>query len=134
MFEATRRILSVLLRRIEGIGSITNTLIIGATNRKGDLDRALLSRFDQTIHFPLPNLRERMAIIAKYAIHLSVEERESLAGFLENLSGRNIKDICELAERRWARRLIIKNLEPSLPLFKYYKHAVMLWKSNQEQQ
>jgi SpoVK/Ycf46/Vps4 family AAA+-type ATPase len=52
MFEATRRILSVLLRKLDGINSIEKTIVIGATNRMEDLDRALISRFDQIIQFP----------------------------------------------------------------------------------
>ena len=53
MFEATRQVLSVLLRRLDGIDSAASTITIGATNRKDDLDHALISRFDQTILFPL---------------------------------------------------------------------------------
>ena len=132
MFEATRRVLSVLLRRLDGIGSVTNTLIIGATNRKDDLDNALLSRFDQTICFPLPNLNERTAIFANYATHLNQEELEGLASISKKLSGRNIKDICEFAERRWARKLIIKNLDASPPSYEYYRYALRLWMNNHE--
>ena len=133
MFEATRRILSVLLRRLDGIDSVTNTITIGATNRKGDLDHALISRFDQTIHFPLPNEKERSAIYSNYAAHLNEEEIGSISKISGNFSGRNIKDICEFAERRWARKLIIKNMEPSPPPVDYYKHAVRVWiDSNKE--
>lgn len=43
MHEATRRILSVLLRRIEGFESGTNgSLVIGATNRRDDLDEVCI--------------------------------------------------------------------------------------------
>ncbi|MCX7680234.1 MAG: ATP-binding protein [Spirochaetes bacterium] len=127
MFEATRRVLSVLLRKLDGLDAATTTITIGATNRIVDLDHALVSRFDQTIHFPLPNAQERAAIFANYAKHLSQTEREELATLSEGLSGRTIKDICEFAERRWARMLLVKNLPPSLPEFKYYKHSVKLW-------
>jgi SpoVK/Ycf46/Vps4 family AAA+-type ATPase len=37
MHEATRRVLSVLLRRIEGFER-SSTLVIAATNRRSDLD------------------------------------------------------------------------------------------------
>lgn len=130
MFEATRRVLSVLLRRLDGIDAIQNTITIGATNRKNDLDNALISRFDQSIHFPLPNEKERAAIFANYARHLAQEDYAALAVKAENLSGRNIKDICEFAERRWARKIIVKNLEASAPPPEYYKHALRLWKES----
>ncbi|MBN2040803.1 MAG: ATP-binding protein [Spirochaetes bacterium] len=133
MFEATRRILSVLLRRLDGIDSVTNTITIGATNRKSDLDHALISRFDQTIHFPLPNEKERAAIFSNYAKHLNEDELKSIVKISGSFSGRNIKDICEFAERRWVRKLIIKNLDPTPPPVEYYKHAVRAWiDSNKE--
>lgn len=130
MFEATRRVLSVLLRRLDGIDSITSTITIGATNRKTDLDHALISRFDQSIHFPLPNEAERAAIFSNYAVQLNQEELKKIAASTDNLSGRNIKDICEFAERRWARKLIIQKSEPSPPPYKYYRYAANIWMEN----
>lgn len=130
MFEATRRVLSVLLRRLDGIDSIVNTITIGATNRKNDLDHALISRFDQTIHFPLPNRKERTAIFSNYARHLKEEELDQIAQMSDKLSGRTIRDICEFTERRWARRLIIKKLEVTPPPAEYYRHSVKLWLQN----
>ena len=127
MFEATRRVLSVLLRKLDGIDAVTRTLTIGATNRKKDLDHALISRFDQSIYFPLPNESERSAIFSNYATHLSEEEAKGLAAISKNLSGRSIKDICELAERRWARKLIIKKMIASPPPYEYYKHTTKMW-------
>ena len=128
MFEATRRILSVLLRRLDGIDSTLHTLTIGATNRINDLDGALISRFDQIIHFPIPNENERAAIFSNYAKHLTPEQCANLARRTEGISGRNIKDLCEYAERRWARKIIVKNLEASPPDFDYYRYAIQLWR------
>lgn len=47
---------------------IPNILVIGATNRAGDLDPALLrpGRFDRSIHFDLPNRSGRREIIDYY--------------------------------------------------------------------
>ena len=127
MFEATRRVLSVLLRRLDGIDSSANTLTIGATNRKADLDHALISRFDQTIHFPLPNEKERAAIFSRYARHLNEDDLASLAAQSEGLSGRSIKDACEYTERRWARRIIIQNIEPTPPQGDFYRNSIARW-------
>lgn len=44
LHEASRRLLSVLLREIDGFDMSKRTVVIGATNRKQDLDAALLSR------------------------------------------------------------------------------------------
>lgn len=130
MFEATRRILSVLLRKIDGIDSAENTITIGATNRMEDLDAALLSRFDQIIRFPYPNEEEMSSIFSNYAVHLSNEECLHLASKSAGLTGRNIKDICELTERRWARKILVKNLDASPPPFDYYRQSIQLWKNS----
>ena len=131
MFEATRRILSVLLRRLDGIDAAMKTITIGATNRKDDLDSALLSRFDQTIKFPLPNNQERAAIFSNYAVHLTREEYVLLGERSEGVSGRTIKDLCEFAERRWARKIMAKNLEASGPPVEYYRHSFKVWRDSQ---
>lgn len=130
MFEATRRILSVLLRKLDGIDSAENTITIGATNRMEDLDAALLSRFDQIIKFPYPNEEEMSSIFSNYAVHLSNEECLHLASKSTGLTGRNIKDICELTERRWARKILVKNLEATPPPFDYYRQSIQLWKNS----
>ncbi|HOP63298.1 MAG TPA: ATP-binding protein [Spirochaetota bacterium] len=131
MFEATRRILSVLLRKLDGMDSAEKTVTIGATNRMDDLDPALISRFDQIIRFPYPNAEERAAIFANYARHLTEEECSHLGGKSANLTGRNIKDICEQAERRWVRKIIVKNIEAAPPPFDYYRQSLQLWKNSQ---
>ncbi len=120
MFEATRRILSVLLRKIDGIEKRKGVITIGATNRAGDLDGALLSRFDQIITFPLPDENERAAIFHRYAQHLNIEELNALARESAGLSGRHIEDISEYAERRHARNLILQGGAASAPPLELY--------------
>lgn len=133
MFEATRRILSVLLRKLDGMDSAEKTVTIGATNRMTDLDPALISRFDQIIKFPYPNVEERTAIFSNFAKHLTEDECGHLGLKSANLTGRNIKDICEQAERRWARKIIIKEMEAAPPPFDYYRQSLQLWKNSQSQ-
>src|SRR6202034_4150459 len=45
-----------------------NVLVVGATNRKDDLDPALIrpGRFDRSIYFGLPGRRARAEIVAYY--------------------------------------------------------------------
>jgi ATP-dependent 26S proteasome regulatory subunit len=71
MHEASRRILSTLLRKIDSFESTTNVMLICATNRKQDLDPAMLSRIDLSISFSLPDLHSRAAIFKRYAKHLT---------------------------------------------------------------
>lgn len=120
LHEATRRILSVLLRKIDGFEANDQTLLIGATNRKQDLDPALKSRFDVSIYFPLPNLRERKAIFQNYARQLAEADLEQLAQEAESFSGRNIKDVCEHSERKWASRLLRSNIPMGTPPLEEY--------------
>ncbi|PJZ68440.1 AAA family ATPase [Leptospira perolatii] len=120
LFEATRNILSVLLRKLDGFEGGQKSITLGATNRKQDLDRALVSRFDRSVYFPLPNLEERAAILGNYALHLSLNERTEIAKRLEGKSGRDLRDYCDFTERRWAANLIEKGLSPLPPPYELY--------------
>lgn len=62
LHEATRRILSTLLRKIDSFESDGEVLVICATNRKKDLDPALVSRIDLSIRFDLPDANTRSMI------------------------------------------------------------------------
>ncbi|KAI8001168.1 hypothetical protein LOK49_LG09G00207 [Camellia lanceoleosa] len=106
MHEATRRILSVLLRQIDGFEQEKKVVVIAATNRKQDLDPALISRFDSMITFGLPDQQTRQEIAAQYAKHLAKSDLAAFAKVTEEMSGRDIRDICQQAERRWASKII----------------------------
>ena len=85
-----------------GVGSKKSVFVIAATNRPHDLDAALLSRFDVTIRFPLPADAQRRQLFELYAHHLAPAERARLAAVSPGASGRDIRDICQAAERKWA--------------------------------
>ncbi|XP_010539308.1 PREDICTED: uncharacterized protein LOC104813427 [Tarenaya hassleriana] len=104
--EATRRVLSVLLRQIDGFEQDKKVVVIAATNRKQDLDPALISRFDSIITFGLPDFQTRQEIITQYAKQLTKSELVQLAQATEGMSGRDIRDVCQRAERTWASKLI----------------------------
>ena len=48
----------------------------------------------------------------------------SLSLLEQGLSGRNIKDVCEAAERKWAGRLIRKQEKKELPPLQMYEEAL----------
>ncbi|PRW59773.1 cell division cycle 48-like protein [Chlorella sorokiniana] len=107
MHEATRRVLGVLLRHLDGFDSTNKrTVVIGATNRKQDLDPALISRFSTSVNFGLPNESCRAEILKQYARHLGDAEVLAVAHATPGMAGRDLKDICEQAERRWASKII----------------------------
>lgn len=128
MHEATRRILSVILQRVEGFAGRGRNVLVCATNRKQDLDRALLSRFDVCIKYDLPDMETRKAIFKRYAKHLGRIALRELANGSANLSSRDIKDICERAERTWASRMIadgkLDAVKTELPLSHDYMDAL----------
>lgn len=126
MPEHTRRLLSVMLRQMQGLVDTSGTVIIGATNRKDDLDPALLSRFTRSIFFPLPNDDERAAIIGYYAKHLDEGARSALSRLSEGRSGREIEDGCGTAERMWATELVAIGGAASAPPADRYAGAFRL--------
>ena len=67
------------MRKIDSFESTVDVLLICATNRKQDLDPAMLSRIDLSINFALPDKQSRAAIFSRYAKHLTNEERLKLA-------------------------------------------------------
>ena len=109
MHEATRRMLSVMLQHLEGFEGRSKSLLIAASNRKSDLDAALLSRFDLISKFDLPDEDTRKQIYSHFARHLPEEVIENLAANAQGFSARDIKEVCLHAERKWAAKIIRNN-------------------------
>ena len=61
--------LNQMLAEMDGFDSATGVVVMAATNRPEVLDPALLrpGRFDRQVEIPLPNLRERIAILQVHA-------------------------------------------------------------------
>ena len=125
MHEATRRMLGVLLRFLDGFDQNKRAVVVGATNTPDDLDPALCSRFSANIEFGLPDEQCRVKILKQYAQHLPEEDILALAKATEGFSGRDLRDVCGYAERHWA-TLIIKGVmhEGSTPGVPAYLDAV----------
>lgn len=121
--EATRRVLSTLLRKIDSFETKGNVLVICATNRKEDLDPALVSRIDLSIKFDLPDTNTRALILKKYAKQLSEGDITTLAEQATAMSGRDLFDICKDAERRWGSRYIRGEVTDILPQFEIYQEC-----------
>ena len=118
--EASRRLLSVLLRCVDGVQAKAGVMLVGATNRVQDIDAALRSRFDVAIPFDLPALETRACIVENFTRHLSQAQQVQLAKSMEGFSGRNVKEVCENTERRWAARIVRGKAAPkSLPPLRF---------------
>jgi cell division protease FtsH len=94
--------LNQLLTEMDGFGTDTNVIIMGATNRADILDKALLraGRFDRSIYVDLPELHERREIfdvhLAKIKIGNDVD-KEFLAKQTPGFSGADIANVCNEA-------------------------------------
>lgn len=95
-------IVNQLLVELDGVDGNDGVLVIGATNRAGALDPALLrpGRFEYQIHVPLPGAAAREQI---FQVHLTGKpvaadvSAAELAATSEGLSGADIAEVCRLA-------------------------------------
>ena len=111
---------------------------LGTTNRKQDLDKALLSRFDVMIKYDLPDFEARKQIFKRYAKQFNNDNNnnnyDQLANASIGLSCRDIKDSCKQAERSYASQLIrslntnereVKNFDIiTFPTLNYYIQSI----------
>ncbi|MBV6492829.1 MAG: ATP-dependent zinc metalloprotease FtsH [Turneriella sp.] len=125
LFEASRRLLSVLLRKIDGLETQSNIITVGATNRPQDLDSALLSRFDSILEFNEPTEEDIRELLRFFAKQLPEEDNRTLAKKFITLSVRAIRDVCLRAERELAREQIEKKAGvPQAPTLEYYTRTL----------
>lgn len=152
MHEVTRRMLSVLLRQLDGLDNQDvnkdgkdgkegadgeekekkkwHVVLVGATNRPSDLDAALRSRFNKLIDFPLPNEETRALIFKNYSKTLENAELAQLAAAAEGFSGRDIRECADDAEHNWVATLLneggfdmsLRELQP--PPYRCYLESV----------
>lgn len=71
-----REVLSPLLEYMGGFRSSANTIFVAATNRKDDIDEAMLraGRFDRQYHIRLP---QGTGLIDVYRLHIAKSEKEA---------------------------------------------------------
>lgn len=62
-------------------------------------------RFNTSVQFGLPDEACRAQILQQYAKHLREEELATIAEVTPGLAGRDLKDLSEQAERRWASKV-----------------------------
>ncbi len=105
----------MLLQRLEGFQGKGKSLLVCATNRKQDLDSALLSRFDLSVKYALPDKVTRSAVFERYAKQFkgNAKALNLISDESEGLSCRDIKEACEQAERQLATRKINKEKHSS---------------------
>jgi cell division protease FtsH len=90
--------LNQMLAEMDGFDPATGVVVLAATNRPDSLDPALLrpGRFDRQVEIPLPNLRERAAILAVHtrAKHLGADvDLEVVARATPGFSGADLANL-----------------------------------------
>jgi transitional endoplasmic reticulum ATPase len=108
----TREIVGQLLQEMDGVKETPGTVfLIGATNFPDKIDQAILSRFTERIHIPLPNQAERAKMVLQFLSKMKVfGSRDEISLFVsentKDKSGRDIRSIMERAEQRAAERFL----------------------------
>jgi AAA+ superfamily predicted ATPase len=83
------------------------------------------ARFDMSVYFGLPDENCRRLILRQYAKQLGDDEIQRLAAATGGMSGRDLRDLCEQTERRWASKIIRKEADPEgLPAVVEYMESV----------
>lgn len=93
------------LQQIDGFsGKATNLLILGATNRPWDIDKAALrpGRFSQSIYVPLPDEPAREFLFKKSLEGVPVNDIDisELVALTEGYSGADIDELCDRAKEQ----------------------------------
>ncbi|MEM3327003.1 MAG: CDC48 family AAA ATPase [Thermoproteus sp.] len=92
----TERVVAQLLAEMDGIRTLENVVIIGATNRPDLVDPALLrpGRFDRIIYVPPPDFKARLDIFLIHTRNVPLAkdvDLEELARWTEGYSGADIE-------------------------------------------
>lgn len=108
-------IVGQLLQELDGVKQTTShVFVIAATNRAGDIDGGILSRFSWRVHIGLPDVEQRTKLLDVLIGHANIGfERvivcSEIAKGLDGASGRDLKNIVEVAERRAMTRVLKAN-------------------------
>lgn len=98
----TDRVLNQMLAEMDGMNQKKNVFVIGATNRPGNLDTAIMrpGRLDQLIYIPLPDRDSRESILRANLRKTPLDESVDLAEIArvtEKFSGADLTEICQRA-------------------------------------
>lgn len=96
--STTERILCQMLTEMDGLEELNEVLVIGATNRLGIVDPALLrpGRFDMLLELKKPNIREREEIFKIYLKGRPIDDDVDIGLLAEKTEGYTGADIMEL--------------------------------------
>ncbi len=127
--EVTDRIVNQLLAEMDGIQTLKNVVVIGATNRVDLIDPALLrpGRFDRVIYVPPPDRRARYEILKIHTRNVLLAEDVDLWKLAEMTEGYSGADLEALV--REAVMMALRESFTVRPIgFKYFLEALKIVK------
>jgi len=101
--NVTERVLNQLLAEMDGIESLKNVIVIGATNRPDMLDPALLrpGRFDRIVYVTVPEKEGRLQILTIHTKNMPIKDKEKvitdMAEQTEGYTGADLEGLCREA-------------------------------------
>ena len=124
--HVTERIVDTLLTELDGLVSLKNVVVIGATNRPDMIDEALLraGRFDKVIEIGMPDEKARLQILKIHTKKMPLKgvKLEELAKKTEGFSGADLENLCReagmMAIREGKDHVTMKHFEKALETVK----------------
>jgi transitional endoplasmic reticulum ATPase len=100
--KVTERVISQILTELDGLESLHDIVVIGATNRADMIDQAILrpGRFDRMIYIPDPDFDARKEIFKIHTREKPISSNvklDKLAKATEGFSGADIAAVCNEA-------------------------------------
>ncbi len=98
----SERVISQLLTELDGIESLVNVVVIGATNRPDIIDPAILrpGRFDRLIYVPAPDHTTRLNILKIHTRNMPLAkdvDLEQISSQAAGYSGADLEAVCREA-------------------------------------
>ncbi|XP_076052258.1 no mitochondrial derivative [Oratosquilla oratoria] len=113
--EATAMMKAQFMQQWDGLSTDPNTCIIvmGATNRPTDVDKAILRRMPSAFHIGLPDVRQREQILQLVLNEEPTEDLDvaAIARKTESFSGSDLRELCRNAAMYRLRDYMRMNME-----------------------
>jgi transitional endoplasmic reticulum ATPase len=100
--QVTERVVNTILAEMDGLEEMQSVILIGATNRPGLVDPALLrpGRFDELIYVPVPGKAGRRRILAIHTAKMPLApdvDLDEMAESTDRYSGADLEDLVRRA-------------------------------------
>jgi len=100
--QVTERVVNTILAEMDGLEEMQSVILIGATNRPGLVDPALLrpGRFDELVYVPVPGRAGRRRILAIHTAKMPLAkdvDLDEMAESTDRYSGADLEDLVRRA-------------------------------------